>query len=499
MQPLTRQETHISIRSWWSDRNPGLQGPTINIHAMAKPILRRMYHRQALEFVENNRGSPLLSTTLDIYFSYLPLNYVWRSTKVEILWDLVDRAVSEDDARVIVDPPVFNYIAGMLGSQDAENLSQLYRLLFEKLASHESTLPAIWESQACAWLVLLLHDEDTEVISWALRTLTEFSHWSEGAQAIVDSGVRDHVVVLLESPNSDLRKWTCQLVARLEKHELTASAIWEEQKLCERLVSLMHDESPEVTEWATDALVHIAQWIDGAQAIVDAYTLAPVLALLQSQRPNVPEWTCYLVGTLAGHKSIAPNVFELNTLMWLVFLLRDRNFGVVAGATYALSQIAQWSDGAEAIVAAKVLDHVSALLESSNTNVRIWTCEIVKKLATHESTAPAVLRLKLWAGLVSLSREPKVATSAMAALVTIRKWPNREVETLDHIISGFIRPEEERGREQESLKLGDQDLPHLILRANVDRSSNQERALFNDNSDVFRVPYCLRTTSVVVI
>jgi hypothetical protein len=72
MPPLTRQETRTSIYSWWSDSNPLLKGPTINLHAAAKPLMKRMYHRQALEFIKKNRGHPLSATTLEIYASYFP-------------------------------------------------------------------------------------------------------------------------------------------------------------------------------------------------------------------------------------------------------------------------------------------------------------------------------------------------------------------------------------------------------------------------------------------
>ncbi|KAF8196674.1 hypothetical protein K438DRAFT_738789 [Mycena galopus ATCC 62051] len=70
--PLARQQTRASILSWWSDSNPNLQGPTINIHTAAKPLCRFLYHRQALDFINQNRGSPLSPTILETYSSYFP-------------------------------------------------------------------------------------------------------------------------------------------------------------------------------------------------------------------------------------------------------------------------------------------------------------------------------------------------------------------------------------------------------------------------------------------
>jgi hypothetical protein len=74
MPPLTRQDTRTSVFSWRSDSNPLLKGPTINLHAVAKPLMKFMYHRQALalEFIGKNQDSPLSMTKLEIYSSYFP-------------------------------------------------------------------------------------------------------------------------------------------------------------------------------------------------------------------------------------------------------------------------------------------------------------------------------------------------------------------------------------------------------------------------------------------
>jgi hypothetical protein len=82
------------------------------------------------------------------------------------------------------------------------------------------------------------------------------------------------------------------------------------------------DQCVDVVEWATDALIHIAQWEDGARGIVDAdETLNPVWDLLESGNPNVREWSCYLMGTLAGHEFIVPTILELEPCVPLVCLL----------------------------------------------------------------------------------------------------------------------------------------------------------------------------------
>jgi hypothetical protein len=71
MQPLTRQGTRESLRSWWSDSNPNLRGPTMNIHTAAKPLIKFMYNWKALELVRNAKATPLVKTEMDIYAGYL--------------------------------------------------------------------------------------------------------------------------------------------------------------------------------------------------------------------------------------------------------------------------------------------------------------------------------------------------------------------------------------------------------------------------------------------
>jgi hypothetical protein len=66
-------DTHASIFSWWSDSNSLVRyGPTINLHAAAKPLMKWMYHRQAKEFIRKKEDSPLSAEMVEIYWSYLP-------------------------------------------------------------------------------------------------------------------------------------------------------------------------------------------------------------------------------------------------------------------------------------------------------------------------------------------------------------------------------------------------------------------------------------------
>jgi hypothetical protein len=74
---------------------------------------------------------------------------------------------------------------------------------------------------------------------------------------------------------------------------------------------------------------------------------------------------------------------------------------------HALCRIAEWSDGAQTIVNAKVMNLILALFKSPSSSIRKRTCELVANLAGHESTAPAFWQLKP-STLVDLLRSARI-------------------------------------------------------------------------------------------
>ncbi|KAJ7850018.1 armadillo-type protein [Mycena olivaceomarginata] len=418
MPPLTRQESRASIYSWWSDSNSLLvYGPTINLHAAAKPLMKLMYHRQALGIIRKNRDSPLTSTILETYSSYFPWDYVSWATKAAILSELADRTMfSEVEARAVVNSPVCSHIAPMLESPHPRAQICSCRLL-------GNLAPAVLELKLCEQLVVLLDDNDSGVIRVATFTLSKIAQWVDGAKGVVDAKVLDHVLRLLESPNPDTQKWASMLVGRVACHESTAPAVLKSNPSVQ-LVSLLGGEDY-LVHLVTYALSQIAQWVDGAKGVVDAKALDHVLRLLESPNLDIRGWASELVGWVASHESTAPAVSKLNPSVQLVSLLGGEDY-VVSRATYALSQITRWVDGAKGVVNAKALDHVLRLLESPNPDTRGWACVLVQELASHKATAPAILQLKPIPQLESLLQDPHppIRDSAIFALEAIRRWPD---------------------------------------------------------------------------
>ncbi|KAJ7355635.1 armadillo-type protein [Mycena albidolilacea] len=424
MPPLTRQDSRASIYSWWSDSNSLLvYGPTINLHAAAKPLMRLMYHRQALDIIRKDRGSPLTSTILEMYSSYFPWDYVSWATKAAILSELAHRTLSSEvEAHAVVDSPVCSHIAPMLESPHPRARSCSCRLL-QSLAGYESVAPAVLELGPCEQLVFLLDDKHYSVIHEATATLTHLSRWVDGAKGVVDAKALGHILRLLKLPDPAIQRWACELVGWVASHESTAPAVLKLNPSVQ-LVSLLGGEDSLVW-WVMYALSQIARWVDGAKDVVDAKALDHILRLLESPNPEIRERASKLVGWVASHKSTAPAVLKLNPSVQLVSLLGGEDF-LVQLVTIALSQIAQWVDGAKGVVDAKVLDHVLRLLESPNPITREWASELVGWVASHESTAPAILELKLIPQLESLLQDPHppVRDSAISALEAIRQWPD---------------------------------------------------------------------------
>ncbi|KAK7031430.1 armadillo-type protein [Favolaschia claudopus] len=389
MPPLTRQLSRMSIFSWWSDRNAG---PTINLHQFAKPLLRFLHHRQALAIIKRNRGSPLSVATLEIYSSYLPWDFVSWSTKAAILSEIADQTLSSEvDAIAVVDSPVFPFLPQMLEADDPGVKSASWRLI-GNLAVHESIVSTILGLQVCGKLVLLLRHQDSRVVWAATHALSRLARWLDGAKSIVDAQAFHCVLELLASANPEARKRTCELVGTLASHAATAPVILELQ-VSVQLMCLLHDADPVVVGAAAYALSEIAPWLDKEKVSVDAETLGRILELLRSPNSDVRRWTCRLVGRFAQYGLVASERQQLNLCSQLVLLLTDSNATVVRIATFALSQIAAFAAGADAIINAGALCYIPELLESTNPRLGMWACTLITNLARHTPNASALLEL----------------------------------------------------------------------------------------------------------
>ncbi|KAJ6574143.1 armadillo-type protein [Mycena capillaripes] len=223
MQPLARQLSRTSLLSWWSDSNPGLRGPTVNIHVMAKPLVRFLYHRQALQFIKGNDGALLTPALVEIYSTYLLCKYVSSETQREIMKELVKRAPEDSEAFMIVESSVSEKISQLLESSNWVMRRSACRLV-RNLARHEAIEPRLLEINAVVHLVSCLEDEHPEQ---ALNALANVAMRRDGAEVVVRAEAQNNVLKFLESKDSAVREPACRLVANLAGHETTVSTVLE--------------------------------------------------------------------------------------------------------------------------------------------------------------------------------------------------------------------------------------------------------------------------------
>ncbi|KAJ7432950.1 hypothetical protein FB451DRAFT_1196679 [Mycena latifolia] len=156
MEPLPRAPTRNSTLSWWSDRNP--PGATISLHTLAKPLLKQLYHRQALGVIAARADSPLSKEAAEMLALYLRFKYISLSTRAVVLGYLSSRAEkAEEEALIIVSGSVFTCTHELLRSSNPEVLRLACNML-ENIAAYASLKHSVVELGVCEPLVALLSD-----------------------------------------------------------------------------------------------------------------------------------------------------------------------------------------------------------------------------------------------------------------------------------------------------------------------------------------------------
>ncbi|KAJ7494157.1 armadillo-type protein [Mycena latifolia] len=372
MPPLTRQQTFQNILSWWSDSNP--PGPTINLHAAAKPLMKLLYHREALAFMKSNRDIPFSPETLEIYSSYLSWKYVSSATKIAILEELKTRARSEEDAWVLLHSNMVYTIFESLRSTsyfDKLDLRREAEAILRNLARHSaSTRAAIVEPI----VALLCHsDVNDEFGFYYLRNIVDSL---EGTEGIVAANALHYLLDGLGSPSPDVRKAACRLTQWLAEQQSTVAAVLDFNP-CKQIVAISSAADDYEVCIASDALIAIANWPDGAEAAVAAHMLDHVPKWFASPHEWMGGSACQLLAKLARHKDTAGAVMDLKPCAQLVTMLEFRHSEdyFASRACDALTSIANWPDGAEAVVAAKALDHVQVATGNCGLIPMLWARE----------------------------------------------------------------------------------------------------------------------------
>ncbi|KAJ6537700.1 armadillo-type protein [Mycena capillaripes] len=270
-----------------------------------------------------------------------------------------------DGTQAIDDPKTLGHVLGLMSS-GSPNIRTWICSLLGNLACYDSTVSAILKP--CEQLVSLLGEEDPAIILRATYTLSEIARWWDGTQAILEAKTLEYVPKLLDSRSPKVRIGACLLLGNMARHKCTMTPLLV-LKPCEQLRSLLADEDNSGIKWAMYALVHIASWLDGAQAVVEAGVSDQLLSLLESPTPRIRKWTCKLVGRLASHDSTAPVVLELNPSAQLVFLLREPS--TRASAIVALCAISERPDGVVALADLNLLEELQGIDQSTDAETQV--------------------------------------------------------------------------------------------------------------------------------
>ncbi|KAJ7088071.1 hypothetical protein B0H15DRAFT_842284 [Mycena belliarum] len=169
MEPLRRWSTPQSTHSWWSDANP--PGATVSLHTLAKPLLKEMYHRQAMGVIAARGASPFSREWVEMLIPYLTFKDIFAGTRVVVL-DCLSSGASMDKeaARTIVDANILPCTPALLQSSDPEVLRLVCNLL-ENIAAHASLKEEVDNPDTRHRLVSLFSHKSIHVQTAAVEAL----------------------------------------------------------------------------------------------------------------------------------------------------------------------------------------------------------------------------------------------------------------------------------------------------------------------------------------
>ncbi|KAJ7884413.1 armadillo-type protein [Mycena leptocephala] len=176
----------------------------------------------------------------------------------------------------------------------------------------------------------------------------------EDAGVMVDSLMAqwDLLRTLLGSSDARIRRYTCKVLRMVASHKLTPLVL----DACQRFAFLLSDEDTEARESALYAIVKISESPGGAQAISDIKIWEYFSELLDPSNSIMYQFTCSILRNLAVYQ--------------------------VALSRAADSRICR--------CAMNVLAQISYLPEASDTETRIWTCEMLGNMVFYGSTSVGV-------------------------------------------------------------------------------------------------------------
>ncbi|KAK7045067.1 hypothetical protein R3P38DRAFT_2882421 [Favolaschia claudopus] len=378
---MPRPPSIHSLHSWWSDSNS--VGPTINLHALAKPLMKRMHNRQARSLIKRNFDLPLSSFMLEEYCSYLTFPYVLLGTRLFVLEEISRRASFEDDAKVLV--ALFaNHSLGICDFLDKcdGHMLKMMALLLGNLVTHNVGVDlGLGFRSACLRALSLMSDLTT--LHDAQQSVEILSRSSIGAQTVLDY----ELPVPMVSDTHDAHAYFHQTLQNLSKYSNTYALAY---KTCSRLVYLLNMNNPNVCLASRTAFEKVALSPYGAQASLDVDIFPFIVHGFMSTNEST-EWSCRMLRNLVEHEETASTVVSLTPCDMLTLLLVNQHSPMIKYAVLdAVAAICTRDDGARAVVSVYMLDQIAPIIDAteleSESLLRQTALRILFKLSNSTSS-----------------------------------------------------------------------------------------------------------------
>ncbi|KAJ7838581.1 armadillo-type protein [Mycena olivaceomarginata] len=241
---------------------------------------------------------------------------------------------------------------------------------------------------------------------------------------LIHSGV---IHQFLLTSDLQLQTYACDVLINLALKPSSAAVVVQANP-CSSLVSLSHGVTPTLTVRALRALYLIAKNANGGRAVIQAGALNYLDKLFSSSNMEVWAATCDMLWSLAIVDSTLESVVRAGPSRGLVTVLRGKDTRVVHKAATILALIAESEEGAQAVIAAGLLDLLDVIIQLPDQTT---ICLVVQQLGSHDSTRNSVLTSNLCRHIISLLHNDANVPHALGALRSIAKFPEPVQAVLD--------------------------------------------------------------------
>ncbi|KAF7292080.1 hypothetical protein MIND_01234400 [Mycena indigotica] len=224
--------------------------------------------------------------------------------------------------------------------------------ILTNLSRDEASMPLVLAANACGALVGLL--ENDKLRHNALVVLLQHVKWPDGAELAVQAGILNHLTGLMQPQNdATIKQQAFQIVEQIAKVPVVISALLASNP-CPSLALHLSDTNTALQMTALYALATLSSTSAGAQAVLEADTLAAIPLLLHSPLTRVRQHACLVLTQLAKDSETWLAVFSIDPCTRLIELVSDSSIVVVQAAVLALTALSLWPEGREAIAAANM-------------------------------------------------------------------------------------------------------------------------------------------------